>query len=463
LRKTLFYISAFFILTLVCLSAFSVFGQSGNTPGWKAGVARVVITPEQSMWMAGYAAREHPSEGKLHDLWIKALALEDSGGKRGVLLTADLLGFPKKMSDRIRDRVEKKYGLTRSQVVLSCSHTHSGPVLNDALFDIYPLDKEQLERVEKYSAWLEDQVVSLVGKALSSMAPALLFARNGVTRFEVNRRNNIESEMPTQTELKGPSDYAVPVIKVANEKGEVVAIVFGYACHATVLDQYMWSGDYPGYSQIELEKSFPGATAMFFQGAGSDQNPLPRRTVPLAVQYGKELAAAVERILNEDMPKLNSSLSVAYAEVSLPLNNPPTEQELVKMTNEFTSFQKRWAERMLDETRRGVKFISSYPYPVQVWKLGDQPLFVLGGELAVEYAIELKRLFGTEIFVMGYSNDVMAYIPSETILGEGGYEGEVSQRVYGLPSLWKPGIEKLILDQAAGLAEKAGVAKMIKK
>ena len=69
---------------------------------------------------------------------------------------------------------------------------------------------------------------------------------------------------------------------------------FGYACHPTVLDGYEWSGDYPGFAQIELEKSYPGTVAMFFQGTGADMNPLPRRTVPLAQQYGEELAAAVQ-------------------------------------------------------------------------------------------------------------------------------------------------------------------------
>ncbi len=62
---------------------------------WKAGLARVVITPEHSMWMAGYAARTKPSEGKVHDLYAKALALEDSQATRLVIVTADIIGFPR--------------------------------------------------------------------------------------------------------------------------------------------------------------------------------------------------------------------------------------------------------------------------------------------------------------------------------------------------------------------------------
>ena len=98
------------------------------------------------------------------------------------------------------------------------------------------------------------------------MKPVRLFSGNGVTRFPVNRRNNHEATLNPQTELKGPNDYAVPVIQVVDQSGSIVAITFGYACHNTVLSGYQWSGDYAGYAQVELEKAFPGTTALFFQG-----------------------------------------------------------------------------------------------------------------------------------------------------------------------------------------------------
>jgi neutral ceramidase len=81
----------------------------------------------------------------------------------------------------------------------------------------------------------------------------------------------------------------------------------------------------------------------------------------------------------------------------------------------------------------------------------------MGGEVVVQYSIELKKLFGPEIFVMGYVNDDMAYIPSELILEEGGYEGESSQWVYGLPSKWESGIQEKILNEFKKMAVKAGV------
>jgi neutral ceramidase len=293
---------------------------------------------------------------------------------------------------------------------------------------------------------------------LKSMEPVALQAQNGVTRFQVNRRNNRESSLVQQTELKGPNDYAVPVIKVVNAKGKLKAIAFGYSCHPTVLNDYQWSGDYAGFAQLELEKAHPGATALFFQSAGADQNPLPRGSVALARQYGRELAAAVDRVLEDSMRLLAPAVKTAYTEIALPLNTPPAPAELEKVAQEAdVPYQQRWAARMLEDGRQGKAFLTSYPYPLQVWQLGDQLLMGLGGELVIEYAIQLKKRFGPNTFVLGYSNDVMSYIPSNRILGEGGYEGASSQMVYGLPSTWAPGIEETILAGMTRLAKQIGI------
>jgi hypothetical protein len=413
--------------------------------------------------MAGYGSRDHPSEGTLVDLWAKAVALQDANGKKVVLVTTDLLGIHQKMSNRIRDRIGSKYGLTRAQITLSSSHTHSGPVLQDALSDIYPLNDQQRQVIKKYSDDLENRMVNLVGDAIKSMQPAQVYSGNGVTRFQVNRRNNVEKNILSVTELNGPNEYSVPVLKVADSSGKLIAVVFGYACHATCLSIYQFSGDYPGFAQIELEKLHPEATAMFFQGAGADQNPLPRRTIQLAQQYGRELAAAVDRVLNEDMKQLEPVIQTAYSEVQLGFQEPPSKSELQKMAQEQKGSNQRWAESQLKRLQTTGSLMTSYPYPVQVWKLGDQNIFTLGGELVIQYAIELKKMFGQDSFVMGYANDEMAYIPSDVVLEEGGYEGETSQKVYGMPAKWQKGIQEKILGEFKRIAPKAGVKELAVK
>src|SRR5688572_15404976 len=84
-----------------------------DAPAYKAGVATKVITPDAGVWMAGYASRTKPAEGKVHDLHAKALCLQDAAGKRLVLVTTDLIGIPRSLGEAVALQAEKKYDLKR--------------------------------------------------------------------------------------------------------------------------------------------------------------------------------------------------------------------------------------------------------------------------------------------------------------------------------------------------------------
>jgi len=154
---------------------------------WKAGVARAVITPEKAVWLAGYGSKRSP-DGILHDLWMKALALEDPEGRRVVLITSDFQGVPKGMSDGVFAQIKERYGLEREQVMFTFSHNHCGPRLGDDLVDYYPIEDEQVELVAEYTALMQDRAVALVGEALAGLAPAALQQGEGKATFAVNRR-----------------------------------------------------------------------------------------------------------------------------------------------------------------------------------------------------------------------------------------------------------------------------------
>ena len=199
---------------------------------------------------------------------------------------------------------------------------------------------------------------------------------SGHADFAVNRRENRPAnEVPawrTAGKLKGPVDHDVPVLAVHSLEGQLQAILFGYACHATTLDSYQWSGDYPGFAQRELEQNHPGCVAMFWAGCGADQNPLPRRTVQLAQHYGRRLADAVESVvLTSALRELSGSLQVHYREIELPLATLPTRAELeqnVQSTNKYEAIR---ARVLLQQIDAGQPLAPTYPYPVSVWRLGD--------------------------------------------------------------------------------------------
>src|SRR5439155_5719490 len=165
-------------------------------------------------------------------------------------------------------------------------------------------------------------------------------------------------------------------------KGKLKGVIFGYACHATVLSYQRWCGDYPGFAMTELEKSHPGATAMFFAGCGADQNPLPRRTVALAKGYGKQLADAVDATLAKPMTSVAPEFAASYKEIDLPLREVPSREALVKESVGDNKFAAARAKMLLKKLDAGEKIPDAYPYPVQEWRLGkDLTLVTLGGEV----------------------------------------------------------------------------------
>ncbi|MBX3412069.1 MAG: neutral/alkaline non-lysosomal ceramidase N-terminal domain-containing protein [Pirellulales bacterium] len=444
---------------LLALVGVSLVAASARAENWKAGVARRSITPEQFMWMSGYASRDKPADGKLTDLWAKCLVLEDPAGRRVALVTLDLVGIDREISNNVRDRLQEKHQLDRSQVALNCSHTHTGPVVGHNLRPMYFFDDEQASLVRSYTKTLEDSIVAVVGEAIEKLAPREIAFNEGQATFAVNRRNNPENEVPqlrTVGKLRGPVDYSVPVLSVRDGAGQLLAVAFGYACHATCLSSFQWSGDYPGFAQLALEQRHPEAIALFWAGCGADQNPIPRRTTELAEQYGNQLADAVDRALNAVATPVTGSLGASYSELPLEFDRLPTREQLQSEAASGDRYVASRATYLLEQIDGGTPLSSTYPYPVQVWQIGPQLHWVtLGGEVVVDYALRLEHELGPHTWVSGYTNDVMAYIPSRRVLTEGGYEGGGAMVYYGLPTVWSPQVEEQIVHQVRNTAEEA--------
>ncbi len=432
--------------------------------GWRAGVARQVITPAKPMWMSGYASRNKPAAGTLHDLWAKALVLEDAEGERVALVTLDVVGIGRELSQRILDELKADYGLEPRQVALCTSHTHTGPVVGHNLGTMYFLDERQAKLVEDYANTLREHVVATVGRALESLAPVRVAQGSGKATFAVNRRNNREADVPRlrgEDALVGPVDHSVPVLVVREPEpdGKVLAVVAGYACHATVLSFYQWSGDWPGFAQIEIEKRFPGATALIWTGCGADQNPLPRRKVDLAERYGRMLADAVADVIRTKVVPLEPRLEAVRSDVGLDYGTLPTREQIERDTRSANKYVAARAKQLLATLDRDGGLPESYPYPVQAWRLGDVTFVILGGEVVVDYALRFRNEIEGPVWVAGNANDVMAYIPSKRVLKEGGYEGAGAMVYYGLPTVWSDRVEEQVVGevkQLVGLLDERG-------
>jgi neutral ceramidase len=441
--------------------------QAGGEGQWKAGVAKTIITPDQPMLMGGYAARTQPAQSKQSDLAAKALVIEDAAGRRAVLVTMDLVSIGRQMAIDVCDRIEKQYGIARPAVALSVSHNHCGPLIQGNLGNIlFELDDVQRNLVERYNSQLPDRIVKLVGEAIENLAPAQLSYATGSATFAVNRRNNPEPEVPkrrAEGRLVGPVDHEVPVLRVADPAGNLRAMVFGYACHATVLNTPVWSSDWPGAGQDELERRHPGAVALFCAGCGADQNPLPRQTEEFLAIYGGQIADAVDRALAGPLQAISPRLDVAYQEIDLPFGQLPSREELEAQASgkSGTPYEARRARLLLAAWDRDGQLSPTYPYPIQLWRLGSQlDWLFLGGEVVVDYSLRLKRAAApARLWVTAYSNDVLAYIPSRRVLAEGGYEGGKAMVYFGLPSPWDQSVEERIVDAVDALRIRLAAAR----
>jgi hypothetical protein len=246
---------------------------------------------------------------------------------------------------------------------------------------------------------------------------------------------------------QGPVDHQVPVLRATDAAGRELALAFGYSCHCTTLGLQQFNGDYAGYAQRTIESAHPGAVAMFVNGCSGDQNPYPRGKVEMAETHGRSLASAVDAALATNLQPLTGTVRSALEEIPLAYSATPSAEELGERQKSSSKLDAAHAGRLLGVLRSRGSLAKEYPYPVQVLRLGDQLTMVaLGGEVVVDYSLRLKReIKDANVWVAGYSNDVMTYIPSLRVLKEGGYEAGDAMKWGTHPAPWSEQVEEHIV------------------
>jgi len=232
----------------------------------RAGVARVEITPSESMPMYGYANRKcGPGTGAHDPLHAKVLVLA-TGDARIAIVTLDLGSF---VSERVQNVAAEKLGIP--VVLLASSHTHSAPQ--------FPMGPEE---PSPYREGVERKILEAIRQASEPMFAARLAVGRGSMRLGYNRLllrddgraralfDNLE-RIPY-----GPVDPELMLLRVDDESGKPRALLVHYAAHAVVLGptNCKYSADYPGVMQAKVEAEMPGVQCMFVQGGAGDINPL---------------------------------------------------------------------------------------------------------------------------------------------------------------------------------------------
>jgi neutral ceramidase len=410
--------------------------------------------------MTGFAVRDRPAEGTAQDLWVKALAIEDAAGQRGVLLTLDMCDVTRDISDRVAAAISRQFNLPRSAIMTNVSHTHCAPWIEGGIAGLRIFPPDGIAKAAQFRRDLESKMIRAASAALATMTPATLNWAEDAATFGYNRRENPAdkvTELRAAGTLKGPFDPRVPVLAVRSADGALRGLLISYACHNTTLGVYQWHGDYAGCAQIELEKRHPGATVLFATGCGADANPHPRRELAHAEQHGRDLADAADRALAKPMQRLDARFASAFEDITLTFARKPTEEEL-RIAREKDQPNKEmhqaWSAAITEQLRTKGDKILEYAYPIQAWRLGSLSWVALGGEVVIDYSNRLRREISSDLWVFGYSTDVMAYIPSERVLKEGRYEGDTSMIPHAKPSKWNPGLEDKIVTKTRELVER---------
>lgn len=429
---------------------------------FSVGLSRVNITPSEPVFLSGFATRTSaPAHAHLLDpsipLLARVLALQASSTTL-VLVSLDLIALPRSLSKTIYDTLYSRHGLSRSQVRLCVTHTHSGPVVADALSPLSPTSAADQAAITRYATFLSDAIIRAVVRAVdtarslkvSTSYPHLHSARDTAV-LAVNRREIPESSFSVDGK-RGHIDNSVPLLALrtgSSPKSKLLAAVFSYSAHATVLTSGMaYSPDYPGVAAHLLENKYPGASFLFLAGCGGDVNIYPRGTSSLLSQHAKTLTASVERALAVARP-ISASTTLARLQ---------TERQVVRLpfAKRYTAHELRHRAQGSEAERRAVSVLEKrlgadgvtaayYDFPVTTWRIDGVTLAFLAGEPTVGYATRLRAV-GAD-WTVGYSEEVMGYVGTADVISAGGREGgERAAWYYGLPAAWRPEVEELIVD-----------------
>ncbi len=429
-----------------------------------AGVARRMITPPRGIYLIGYGDRTKGNIGVHDDLTATALVLRD-GETSLAIVALDLLAINEFIVDRVRAR------LPGTEVVLCCSHTHSGPI-------VYA-DERSPRRNQDYIHSLVENIVGAVQEAAAGCAPAEMEYAQGEADIAINRRQRLpDGRIAIGRNPEGVVDRSVQVVSIhaapsAGESQRVrIATLINFACHGTVLgpDNLLVSADWIGAMRARVEQELGGLT-LFLQGATANLNPdmywKDPRAFEMVRQQGERVAAAVIGAVPEGKRVSGTPLRILRREVWLPLDAPATTPQpprtyrkpllalagLPPWMGFLTDFllNRRYPWRSRIEAREGRW---SVPMRLNVVRIGEVGLVTMGAEVFTEIGRKVKAASPARHTLFASVTDgCIGYLPTAEAYAEGGYEVDIAPYAYRYPARLAGTCEGIAL-QAAGAALK---------
>jgi neutral ceramidase len=396
----------------------------------RAGVGVQEISPRQPMFLVGYPHVPRLSTG-IHDpLLASALYLANDQAAL-LLLSVDVLFITRESARFCREAIARECGLPAAHVLISATHTHSGPVTAPML------------------AWREDPVVP-------APDPEYLEAfHNGIIRAAVEAcRAARPAELAvTTTQVSGvgsnrlapngPFDAEAGILAVRSE-GRLLAVNLIYGMHPTVLheDSRLVSADFPGYARQALREEFPGLTTIYHTAPAGNLSPryhVRGQTFAEAERLGRRLGGLVAASLKGLGPEdFRSEVSLAARDGSaelIPNRFATVAEAQLRLDEARQHFERlrcegaahgplRTAECVVFGCEEGLTLAKAQAAgetarlqehyrqaEVQVFRIGEVLLVGLPGEQFVEYSLQIKREAPARTFVVSLANgELQGYI-----------------------------------------------------
>jgi neutral ceramidase len=398
----------------------------------KAGYARVNINPALGTAMSGFANRDRARgcEGIHDDLYVRALYLAHEG-QSALIMGLDLLFFSREEADRFKGAIGRRLDLAPSQILLNTSHTHTGPKVGTWSYDP-PSDPLYLQE-------LEHAILEVACNAHDAAVEATLWAGCARTTLPISRRLVLPGgKVSWGPEPMGEVCNIVPICLFRDKGGRPISLVFSVSCHPSIMSGYQISAEYPGVAMGVLDASLGRVASLFLQGAGGDAK--PRVTAEIDTDpprfrtgtwedvrvAGTMVADEVLRTLEAGLAPVEPDLKTYTLEMAWPMETLPDRAayEAVLADSDADRTRRLWAEEKIELLSRGYRVPSSVPITVQGVQLGRGVRMVgVEGELVAGLGNQILDTFADGVtFPLGYSNGAQAYLPTDAMLDEEGYE-----------------------------------------
>jgi len=413
-----------------------------------AGTAIADISPGAGLELGGYPHFPRNNTG-VHDPLHASCIFLDDGKSKIAIIALDILFYSKKHVASIRERIERETGIPHLNIMVSCSHTHSGPWASGRL-DIDSL-MSGVKQDEEYVNSLNGKIVSIVKEAVANA----FVAKIGYSKGHCGREQGIGGN---RREIGGPCDPLVSVLSVADRYGSVKAALVNYTLHPTVIheDSAVVTADYPGYIRKYLKSALPGMNLLFTQGASGNQSSRYFRqgqSYDEAERIGYAIGREAASVLGGIEYKENAALFAVSEEVAIELRSLPTKDEMLQKVSEAKEEYERLRRvnaqylevqnanlkllgaedllgyiQMFEQGQKIELYEDEKEAEVQVLGIGDARIVGLPGEVFVEFGLEIKKQSPYPFTVISeIANGCLpGYVCTREAYAAGGYETDTS-------------------------------------